>query len=307
MDTSSFFIKDKALFGSFPSQESVLELEQKGVRYFIDLTTPEEKETKITQYTTKYEYINYPIVDRNIPTNWYSYAFFIIKICNLIKYLKVNEKIYIGCRGGHGRSGVVTASILCHMFGLSPEESLEYTTKCHSNRKTLKDKWRKIGSPQTFMQKKFIYKFFAPLKFYRTVKYVNTTGFSNFSNHSVYIEGIGTFPTSESAYQAHKNLEDYEYVKKQLNSKTPLLSIYYGDNTNICSNWDSTKFQILEMITQLKFDQHEEIRMNLMNTGLRPLIDCTYKFRDVDRTNNIMGEILTRIRNKYYQQLEDRL
>ena len=150
MDTSYYFIKDKALFGSFPTKQSVIELEQKGVRYFIDLTTPEEKITKIQSYVTNYKYINYPILDRSIPTNWQTFAKFIISACRIIKYLKINEKVYIGCRGGHGRSGVVTASILCHMFGLAPEESLEYTTKCHSNRKVLKDKWRKIGSPQTY-------------------------------------------------------------------------------------------------------------------------------------------------------------
>ena len=37
MNNSSFFIKDRALFGSFPSQDSVSELETLGVRYFVDL------------------------------------------------------------------------------------------------------------------------------------------------------------------------------------------------------------------------------------------------------------------------------
>jgi hypothetical protein len=35
MERSSYFIKDKALFGSYPTQESVEELEKEGVRYFI--------------------------------------------------------------------------------------------------------------------------------------------------------------------------------------------------------------------------------------------------------------------------------
>ena len=38
MDNSSYFIKNRSLFGSFPTQESVQELEEHGVRYFVDLT-----------------------------------------------------------------------------------------------------------------------------------------------------------------------------------------------------------------------------------------------------------------------------
>ena len=38
MNYCSYFIKDKALFGSYPTQQSVEELEQEGVRYFVDLT-----------------------------------------------------------------------------------------------------------------------------------------------------------------------------------------------------------------------------------------------------------------------------
>ena len=35
----SYFIKDKCLFGSYPNAHRVNELENEGVKYFIDLTT----------------------------------------------------------------------------------------------------------------------------------------------------------------------------------------------------------------------------------------------------------------------------
>jgi hypothetical protein len=38
MDSSSFFIENKALFGSFPTQDKVRLLESEGVRWFINLT-----------------------------------------------------------------------------------------------------------------------------------------------------------------------------------------------------------------------------------------------------------------------------
>jgi hypothetical protein len=145
------------MFGSFPTQESVNELEHEGVRYFIDLTD-NEKEKKITSYTTKYTYINYPIKDNYVPIDLATFTVFIIKIAKIIKNL-TQEKVYIHCKGGHGRSGVVVSCLLCYIFKLTPYESLEYTTKCHNNRHIMRDKWRKIGSPQTYLQN-HPYKFF---------------------------------------------------------------------------------------------------------------------------------------------------
>jgi len=307
MDNCSFFIKNKAIFGSFPSQNSVHELEELGVRYFIDLTTDEEKKRKVIPYSTKYTYINFPILDRHIPTDTREYAKFILKICNIIT--TTNDLIYLACRGGHGRSGVVVATILCHLEGMSPEESINYTTTCHGNRKTLKDKWRKIGSPQTYSQKKFIFKFCMPLRFYRTYKHTNTYGFSTFSNHPVYIEGIGIFPTSESAFQAHKDLNNKEYVQNQLKAKSVLISKYIGSKIKPREDWDEVKVDIMEKILQLKFDQHEDIRENLLNTGLRPLVDHTkddsfWGDGGDGSGHNMLGKILTRIRNKYYENID---
>ena len=42
----SYFIENKALFGSYPKHEDVKELENEGVILFVDLTCPGEK--KIT-------------------------------------------------------------------------------------------------------------------------------------------------------------------------------------------------------------------------------------------------------------------
>lgn len=160
MDYSSEFIKDKALFGSYPSQENIEYFENIGVRYFIDLTSSSDN---LTQYTTQYKYIKYSIPDQKVPTNWKSFSHFIISISDIILSLKDDEKIYIHCKGGHGRSGVVVSCILCYMYNISPQEALETTSSCHFKRKIMKDKWRKIGSPQTRLQKNFVFKFFEPL------------------------------------------------------------------------------------------------------------------------------------------------
>ena len=69
--------------------------------------------------------------------------------------LKHDEKIYIHCKGGHGRVGIAVASLLCYIKNISVEESLKLTNECHKKREIMKEKWRNIGSPQTYNQKKF--------------------------------------------------------------------------------------------------------------------------------------------------------
>lgn len=168
MDTCSYFIKDKALFGSYPSDVSVKELEDNGVRYFVNLTYDDED--KIKQYHTNYQIITYNIKDRSIPYDLLTFTQFISHLADIIKQLKISEKIYIHCKGGHGRSGLVVACLICYIFKLSPYEALNYTSKCHSNRSVMREKWRKIGSPQTHLQKKFVHQLFRPINYARMFK-----------------------------------------------------------------------------------------------------------------------------------------
>ena len=86
MNNASYFIKNRALFGSFPTQDDVNELETNGVKYFIDLTFG-DREKNINPYITKYTYINYPIADQYIPYNWKTFAEFIVKVGSIIKNL----------------------------------------------------------------------------------------------------------------------------------------------------------------------------------------------------------------------------
>ena len=278
MNYCSYFIKDKCMFGSFPTQESVNELEHEGVRYFIDLTY-NEKENKITSYTTKYTYINYPIKDNYVPIDLTTFTVFIVKIAKIIKNL-TQEKVYIHCKGGHGRSGVVVSCLLCYIFKLTPYESLEYTTKCHNNRNSMRDKWRKIGSPQTYLQKKFVYKFFEPLKIYQTHKNSIYLGFSNLSNHPINFDENTIFETSEIAIS--NLIEKFKDISFE--------------------NIDKEKINIIFNILEKKFNQYEIIRKNLINTGLRPLLYYSFKKDDTDE-KNIFGKILMKLRNKYYEKI----
>ena len=291
MNCSSYFIKNKALFGSYPSQDDIKELEELGVRYFIDLTDMHTDINKIVPYKTNYTHISYPIKDHSTPTNSKTFASFILKIANIIKKSAENVLIYVNCVGGHGRSGIVVACLLCEIFYIPPSEALQYTTYFHSTRKKMREKWRKIGSPQTLIQKKFVQNFFSCL----TIEYESDEySFSNFAKIPVFVPDVGLFPSGEAAYQAFKNLYNIEYIQKLKMSESPAHAKQIGDSIlNTRMDWNDIKVEILSYIVSLKIIQNENVKNDLLNTYLQPIY-CDKK---------IFGTILTKIRNKFLEYL----
>ena len=159
LDRCSYFLEEKGLFGGYPKQEDIPVLESIGVRVFVDLTMQCEKGT--TQYVTNYSSLRYPIVDKNVPSGILADFYeFIRSIVGIIKTLSEGEKVYIHCKGGHGRSGLVVACILCLYYGINADDALHTTYHCHQKRKVMRDVWRNIGSPQTTQQKKFVHLFY---------------------------------------------------------------------------------------------------------------------------------------------------
>jgi hypothetical protein len=230
MDTASFFIDRKAMFGSYPSQSTVDMLENNGVRFFVNLT--HENENKIIPYSTKYNYISFPIPDGGVPLNREEFVVFIYRLCNIVRNLEGDDSIYIHCKGGHGRSGVVVACMATKIFGLSPSEALTYTTNCHHNRETMRDKWRQIGSPQTTPQKKFV---------------LTMCG------------GIVITPTNmlHPDYEMKITLSPTESFK----SATDAIKGEFTDLEN--RTW---------IVTNYKTHQHKNVKQILIGTGLRTLM-----------------------------------
>jgi ribA/ribD-fused uncharacterized protein len=302
MNHCAFFIKDKALFGSHPTQDRVKELEENGIKYFINLTCEGEK--KIIPFTTQYTYISYPMQDHKAPKDWRSFAKLILYLSNIILNLKENDKIHINCKAGVGRSGVVVACLLCYIKKITPDEAIELTTKYHRERAIIKENIKKLTSPQTISQKNFVKKFFDKLYFYKAFKYGRTMGFSNFSLHQVEIPNVGIFPSAEASFQYFKNINDSEYVKKLLDSKTPSISKKLGKLFPEPEN----KYEIMEQILIYKFNQNLEIKENLLNTGLKTIIstDKNDKYFGIGIDNsgkNVLGILLMKIREKFYLEI----
>ena len=281
MDRCSYFIEGRALFGTFPTQEVVKLLEDHGVRTFVDLTSGFESKT--VPYFTEYAYINYPIPDRRYPNNWETFTAFLVKISDIITSLSDGELIYIHCKGGHGRSGVVVASLLCYIFHMTPFEALKTTNTCHSKRLIMRDKWRSIGSPQTIHQKNFIYKFFKPITLSKAYSTPIMDCLLNSSHHPVRLYGMEEFPTVEIAFTNYQNS-----TKKKV------------------EDWDKIKDKIMMETLSNKFETHTDARDCLLRTCSRPLIyqqaDDYWGIGHNGKGLNRLGHIMETIRHRLILQ-----
>ena len=148
MDTCAEFLPG-SFFGKYPN-DIVEQLEANGITMFVDLTCQGDK---LAPYKCNVHYVNYPITDGYIPDNTDEFRVFVEEL-NIA--LDKGEKLYIHCRGGHGRSGVVVACILRLRLGIDSSEALKLTRDFHQKRKVMDERWRKMGSPQTRSQKKFV-------------------------------------------------------------------------------------------------------------------------------------------------------
>lgn len=297
----SYFIRDKAIFGSYPDDSKIKELESFGVHYFIDLTSDNDNVPKYKHTST---YIRYPIEDRSVPMNVVQFSKLIIVLCNIINNLNMTGKIYIHCRGGHGRSGIVVACILAHMYKLDPNEAIDMTCRYHNDRKIMKQKWRNIGSPQTYKQKQFVRSMFKPLYFYRAVKHGYLVGLSNFSLHPVNIPDFGNFPTSEAAFNAYKDPTNLIYVRTQESAKSPYISKKIGEKCTLRKDWIYVRKELALKILRYKFEQNKEIRQTLMSTGLRPILNKTESNPYwTCKGENILGVLLMKVRHEAILEL----
>lgn len=164
MDTGfySFLKQDpRLLFGGYPTGCQVKYLKSIGVKYFIDLTTPYEKRKLSTyDYGENVVYVNFPIKDNFIPYDVNLFNEFLIWLLFTISVMKENERMYIHCKGGHGRSGMIMCCILCNMFQLSPEKSIEEVSQSHQERPLLSLKWKTRLCPSNDIQRMFIHRLY---------------------------------------------------------------------------------------------------------------------------------------------------
>jgi hypothetical protein len=154
-ECTSEFIENQCVFGSYPTSEQLIDAEKWGINMLVDTTNDNEK--KIVKYTTDLKVVRFPIKDRGVPENKHDFCRFIITLSD---HIESGRKIWVHCKGGHGRSGIVVASLLAYTKKISSMDAIILTTFFHSQRKKMREWWRCVGAPQTTEQKLFVHSLF---------------------------------------------------------------------------------------------------------------------------------------------------
>lgn len=248
-------------FGAYPTDSQIEIMEKENINLIVNLTFEDEK--NINPYQTTIPVIRYSIQDNHIPTDYESFSNLIILLCSKITQ---NEtmKIFIHCKGGHGRSCMVATCIIYYLTKWLTRECVKYITEQHNSRMDMSDRWKTIRSPFTKIQKAFIYKFLNPICILKAYTIGYQAGFSSLSLFNIQTD-LGMFPNIDSAYEVYKN------TYKE-----------YSDD------------QIIQYLTRLKYTQHPELRIILLSTGIKHIFDLSrYAYG-----GNLIGKALMNYRQE---------
>lgn len=248
-----------AYFGCYPTAQALGLLEEMQFDFIVKLTC--EPERNIHPYMTKLQLIHYPIKDNNVPVDWETFSMF---ICAMVEYIKQGKKVFIHCKGGHGRSCLVVTCIMYLLFeNVNARDAIEQTISIHNQRQDLSTRWKNIRSPFSKTQYLFLYKFLNPVCILKSYNIGYQAGFSGSSSFQLKTE-YGNFSNIDAAFQALKAQLDWE------------------------------EYTIMLYLTRIKFQQYPELVPNLLITGIRKIYDFSrYAFG-----NNMVGRCLVQIRSE---------
>ena len=189
-------------------------------------------------------------------------------------------KIYIHCKGGHGRCGILVATLISILYKIDADKSIQMTTQIHNNRSDVKEKYKILGSPQTEKQKLFVKKLFD-----------NYFIFKNNILHNNYtqvfkIPNFDYFISVNHAFKYFKDIIQCAKIKK----------IFKLNNNKDIEN---TKRIILYNILYYKIKNNYYIYNKLLSTGFKKII-----YKNIDNTiNQTVSDILIELRELFYQNI----
>ncbi len=155
----SCLVKDRIYFGPYPNLEMINHLKKEKFTYIIDLTNGCEEESYLTNNKESKEnelsYIHFPIQDHNIPYCATSYCNFIVRLKTIYQS---GNKLYIHCRGGHGRSSMVATSLYYILYDIDLKTAIESVSQFHNDRVNLREHWKSKKMPINYNQFQFLKK-----------------------------------------------------------------------------------------------------------------------------------------------------
>ena len=110
--SSNWLIDSKLLVGRYPHNQCDLDLLIGcGIVVFIDLTDHKQEKLKKYVLPSHIRYINFPIIDQKIAEDGLTLGF-IKELYQIYQSLQTKELMYIHCKGGLGRTGVIAGLLL---------------------------------------------------------------------------------------------------------------------------------------------------------------------------------------------------
>jgi hypothetical protein len=246
-------------FGAYPTSQDLCTLERLQFDYIVKLTLEPEK--NVDPYETTIPIIHLPIKDNSVPVDWERFS---LEIVHLVQLLRDRKRLFIHCKGGHGRSCLVVACILYYtQTVLNSRDAIEETIRIHNQRTNMSVRWKGIKSPFSKTQYIFLYKFLNPICILKSYNTGYQAGFSGSSLFQIEHE-LGSFSNVDAAYQAARSQPCF-----------------------------TNPFDEMLKLIWIKFRTYPELQENLLHTGIRRIYDHSrYAFGD-----NLIGRCLMEIRH----------
>lgn len=132
---------------------------------------------------------------------------------------------------------------------------------------------------------------------------------SNFAESPIVDNKNAIWPTAEHAYQGQKTL-DPEWKRTIRGSTTPALAKRWGSQAPLRPHWNLKKVGFMQKILRAKFDQNQELRIQLLQTEDRELIheapwDDFWGSGAGNRGLNKLGVLLMELRSTYRRETEE--
>jgi hypothetical protein len=279
-DWISCIIKEKIYFGPYPNQLMVNRLIEEKFDVIVDLTKIGEEE-KYNIYNAQnlqnignnvenignVEYINYPIDDNSYPENSISYCSF---ITNLKYSYFINKKIYIHCRGGHGRSSMVSISLVSSLFDYDLKTSIDFVCKSHNDRVVLRSKWKRKKSPFNYLQFLFLNK-------------IHKNIYLNLNKCNRYYNWLSI------------NQEKFNHKNNEYKNFYDFINNFVDTDEKLSEN---DKFLIFYEYMFYKIYENKELRNKLELTYLRKFV--INDFEDSPKISRMYSDVLCTLRDSLY-------
>ncbi|KAG8848563.1 hypothetical protein FRB96_001090 [Tulasnella sp. 330] len=143
-----------------------------------------------------------------------------------------------------------------------------------------------------------------PIYFYE--KYKPHYGFTNFAPHEVVFEG-NVYPTSEHLFQAFKFLPDNPLLAEHIRTSGSQPRMAFDQAHRFASevrkDWRDVNILVMDQILHFKFEQHADLKEELLSTGEAELIenagakDAFWGNGADGKGRNELGKALMRLRS----------